>query len=423
MAKIIQSIRGVKDYLINETFVLQKIEKYLKKILLSYGYNEIRLPILENTFLFKHAIGEITDVVQKEMFTFKNKKNKSLTLRPEGTAGCIRAGIQHSFFYNQEQKIWYIGPMFRYERPQMGRYRQFYQLGVEVFGFPGPNIDAELILINSKFWKSLKIIDHVTLQINSIGSINTRIKYRNKLILFLEKNKKILDEDCKVKLYKNPLRILDSKNPDIQKLLKHAPQIHDYIDDNSYKHFSNLCNMLNKLGISYQINKNLVRGLDYYNNTVFEWITNKIGAQSTVCAGGRYDGLVSRLGGPDIPSIGFAIGIDRLLLLLNKKYNLKNNIDLYVFISSYDIEIDVTLMIENLRNKWKDLKIVIHHKIINCKKFFNTAIKKNANFFLFIQKNDLNKDFFLLNNINTKKKFYVTKSELIQKLPKLLKNE
>lgn len=414
-------MRGIKDYLVCETYILQKIEEALKKILFSYGYNEIRIPILEETFLFKHAIGEITDVVEKEMFSFKNKKGYSLTLRPEGTAGCIRAGIQHSLFYHQEQKLWYIGPMFRYERPQMGRYRQFYQLGVEVFGLLGPNIDAELILMSSKFWEVLNISNQITLHINSIGSFNSRLKYRDKLIIFLEKNKNFLDKECQLKLHKNPLRILDSKNPKVQDLLKNAPKLYDYIDQKSNEHFVKLCYMLDQFGIKYNINKNLIRGLDYYNNTVFEWITDKLGAQGTVCAGGRYDILVERLGGPKTPGIGFAIGIDRLFLLINQNLkNVENNIDLYVFISNNEIEIFSILLLANLREKWKNFSIVMHHSIVNDKKIFFIARKKQVRYVLFIKAKNIKQKKFFLKNIKTNQEININENELINELPKLL---
>ena len=321
MAKNIQAIRGMNDYLPGETAIWQRIEGTLKNVLGSYGYSEIRLPIVEQTPLFKRAIGEVTDVVEKEMYTFEDRNGDSLTLRPEGTAGCVRAGIEHGLLYNQEQRLWYIGPMFRHERPQKGRYRQFHQLGCEVFGLQGPDIDAELIMLTARWWRALGISEHVTLELNSIGSLEARANYRDALVAFLEQHKEKLDEDCKRRMYTNPLRVLDSKNPEVQALLNDAPALGDYLDEESREHFAGLCKLLESAGIAYTVNQRLVRGLDYYNRTVFEWVTNSLGSQGTVCAGGRYDGLVGQLKGkPDqsVPAVGFAMGMERLLLLLEQ---------------------------------------------------------------------------------------------------------
>ncbi len=285
MAKNIQAIRGMNDYLPEETALWQRIEGTLKQVLGGYGYSEIRLPIVEQTPLFKRAIGEVTDVVEKEMYTFEDRNGESLTLRPEGTAGCVRAGIEHGLLYNQEQRLWYIGPMFRYERPQKGRYRQFHQLGAEVFGLQGPDIDAELILLTARWWKALGIAEHVTLELNSIGSLEARANYRDALVAFLEQHVEVLDEDCKRRMYSNPLRVLDSKNPEVQALLNDAPRLSEYLDEESRAHFAGLCELLAQAGIPYTVNERLVRGLDYYNRTVFEWVTTSLGAQGTVCAG------------------------------------------------------------------------------------------------------------------------------------------
>lgn len=296
MAKNIQAIRGMNDYLPADTVIWQRIETILKRVLAGYGYSEIRTPIVEQTPLFRRAIGEVTDVVEKEMYTFDDRNGESVTLRPENTAGCVRAGIEHGLLYNQEQRVWYLGPMFRYERPQKGRYRQFYQLGAEVFGLQGPDIDAELILLTARWWRELGIFEHVTLELNSIGSLAARANYREALVAFLEQHKDKLDEDCKRRMYSNPLRVLDSKNPEVQQLLNDAPELFDYLDAESKEHFDSLCALLDGAGIKYRINQRLVRGLDYYNRTVFEWVTTALGAQGTVCAGGRYDGLVEQLG-------------------------------------------------------------------------------------------------------------------------------
>ena len=319
MAKNIQAIRGMNDYLPGETAIWQRIEGTLKNVLGSYGYSEIRLPIVEQTPLFKRAIGEVTDVVEKEMYTFEDRNGDSLTLRPEGTAGCVRAGIEHGLLYNQEQRLWYIGPMFRHERPQKGRYRQFHQLGCEVFGLQGPDIDAELIMLTARWWRALGISEHVTLELNSIGSLEARANYRDALVAFLEQYKDKLDEDCKRRMYTNPLRVLDSKNPEVQALLNDAPALGDYLDEESREHFAGLCKLLESAGIAYTVNQRLVRGLDYYNRTVFEWVTNSLGSQGTVCAGGRYDGLIEELGGKHLPSLGFAMGMERLLMVMDKQ--------------------------------------------------------------------------------------------------------
>ena len=316
MAKNIQAIRGMNDYLPGETAIWQRIEGTLKQVLGSYGYSEIRLPIVEQTPLFKRAIGEVTDVVEKEMYTFEDRNGDSLTLRPEGTAGCVRAGIEHGLLYNQEQRLWYIGPMFRHERPQKGRYRQFNQLGVEVFGLQGPDIDAELIMLTARWWRALGISEHVSLELNSIGSLEARANYRNALVAFLEQHKEKLDEDCKRRMYSNPLRVLDSKNPDVQALLNDAPALGDYLDEDSREHFAGLCKLLEAAGIAYTVNQRLVRGLDYYCRTTFEVVSGSIGAQAAVAGGGRYDGLVKSVGGPDVPGVGFACGMERLALML-----------------------------------------------------------------------------------------------------------
>ena len=315
------------------------IENKVRSVLSAYGYAEIRMPIVESTPLFARAIGEVTDVVEKEMFTFDDRDEESLTLRPEGTAGCVRAGIEHGLLYNQEQRLWYMGPMFRYERPQKGRYRQFHQVGVEIFGIPNPEIDAELIALTARLWKDLGIFDHVTLQLNSIGSLDARKNYRQALVDFLQNHIDILDEDSKRRLTTNPLRILDSKDQRVQEVLNDAPKLHDYLDDESREHFAQLCVLLDSLGIQYEINQKLVRGLDYYNKTVFEWVTSALGAQGTVCGGGRYDGLVEQLGGHATSGVGFAMGLERLVLLVqevNPHIELPRAVDLYVVYQGED---------------------------------------------------------------------------------------
>ncbi|SFN12152.1 histidyl-tRNA synthetase [Izhakiella capsodis] len=381
VAKNIQAIRGMNDYLPTETAIWQRIESILKKVLSSYGYSEIRVPIVEQTPLFKRAIGEVTDVVEKEMYTFDDRNGESLTLRPEGTAGCVRAGIEHGLLYNQEQRLWYIGPMFRYERPQKGRYRQFHQIGAEVFGLQGPDIDAEVIIMTARWWKALGIADHVSLELNSIGSLQARADYRDALVAFLEQHKDKLDEDCKRRMYSNPLRVLDSKNDQIQELLNSAPALHDYLDDESREHFNALCALLEAAGIDYRINQRLVRGLDYYNRTVFEWVTTSLGSQGTVCGGGRYDGLVEQLGGRATPGVGFAMGLERLVLLVqavNPNFEPTRIVDVYVIASGQGVQAAAMVFAEQLRDANPQLKLMTNFGGGNFKKQFARADKYGA---------------------------------------------
>jgi histidyl-tRNA synthetase len=305
----------MNDILPDETPYWQLLESTVGDLLASYGYGEIRLPIVEQTELFSRSIGEVTDIVEKEMYSFADRKGDSLSLRPEGTAGCVRAVIQQGMLIGS-QRLWYSGPMFRYERPQKGRQRQFHQIGVEAFGIATPDIDAELILITARLWRQLGLGDSVELQLNSIGSSEARAAYRTALVAYLESHRQALDEDSQRRLDSNPLRILDSKNADTQALLDSAPSLADYLDQESREDFEQLCALLTAAGVSFVINPRLVRGLDYYNKTVFEWVTSRLGAQGTICAGGRYDGLVEQLGGKATPGVGFAMGMERLVLLL-----------------------------------------------------------------------------------------------------------
>jgi histidyl-tRNA synthetase len=305
----------MNDILPGETSRWQYLEDTLREVVHAYGYQEIRLPVLEKTELFKRSIGEVTDIVEKEMYTFDDRNGDSLTMRPEGTASCVRACMQHGLLHNQVQRLWYAGPMFRHERPQKGRYRQFHQIGIEAFGMAGPDIDAEIIFMSARMWQRLGLQGTV-LQINSLGSVAARAVYRSALVDYLRAHEDALDEDSRRRLDSNPLRILDSKNPAMQGLIEAAPRLPDYLDDESREHFARLCTLLDAAGLEYEINPRLVRGLDYYSNTVFEWITDQLGAQGTICAGGRYDGLVEYLGGKPTPAFGFALGLERLLALL-----------------------------------------------------------------------------------------------------------
>ncbi len=393
MAKNIQAIRGMNDYLPEDTALWQPIEAALKQVLTSYGYSEIRLPIVEQTPLFKRAIGEVTDVVEKEMYSFDDRNGDSLTLRPEGTAGCVRAGIEHGLLYNQEQRLWYIGPMFRHERPQKGRYRQFHQLGAEVFGLNGPDVDAELILLTARWWRALGISEHVSLELNSIGSLEARANYRDALVAYLEQFKDKLDEDCKRRMYSNPLRVLDSKNPEVQALLNDAPRLSEYLDEESREHFAGLCKLLDDAGIAYTVNERLVRGLDYYNRTVFEWVTNSLGAQGTVCAGGRYDGLVAQLGGHATPAVGFAMGLERLVLLVqavNPDFQPQRAVDVYLISSGEGTQSAAMRLAEKIRDAYPQVKLMTNYGGGNFKKQFARADKWGARIALVLGENEMN---------------------------------
>jgi histidyl-tRNA synthetase len=315
MSKQFQAIRGMNDILPGESALWQALETTVREVLAAYGYHEIRLPVVEKTELFARSIGEVTDIVEKEMYTFDDRNGESLTLRPEGTAGCARACIEHGLLHNQTQRLWYAGPMFRYEKPQKGRYRQFHQVGVEAYGMADPDIDAELICLSARLWRRLGIGD-VTLQLNSLGSSAARAAYRDRLVAYFESRRAQLDEDSQRRLHANPLRILDSKNPAMRAVVAEAPSLPDHLDPESRVHFEELRALLESAGIAYQINPRLVRGLDYYCKTVFEWVTDTLGAQGTICAGGRYDGLIEQLGGQPAPGVGFAMGLERLVAML-----------------------------------------------------------------------------------------------------------
>ena len=380
MAKNIQAIRGMNDCSPTESPLWQWIEGQVRQILSSYGYSEVRMPIVESTPLFARAIGEVTDVVSKEMYTFWDN-DEQLTLRPEGTAGCVRAAIEHGWIYNNEQRLWYMGPMFRHERPQKGRYRQFHQAGVEVFGITTPEIDAELIILTARLWKALGIDQHVSLQLNSIGSLEARANYRSALVAFLENHQDLMSEEEKERLVKNPLRILDTKNQALQDVLDGAPKLLDYLDDESREHFAQLCGLLDAVGIQYEINPKLVRGLDYYNKTVFEWVTSALGAQGTVCGGGRYDGLVEQLGGHATSGVGFAMGLERLVLLVqevNKSIPVKSAVDIYVVYQGEGTTLAAFQLAEKLRSELPHLSTMLHCSGGNFKKQFKRADKSGA---------------------------------------------
>ncbi|TDB61068.1 histidine--tRNA ligase [Photorhabdus khanii] len=424
MAKNIQAIRGMNDYLPADTAIWQRIESALKRVLAGYGYSEIRTPIVEQTPLFKRAIGEVTDVVEKEMYTFDDRNGESLTLRPENTAGCVRAGIEHGLLYNQEQRVWYFGPMFRYERPQKGRYRQFYQLGAEVFGLQGPDIDAELILLTARWWRELGISEHVTLELNSIGSLAARASYREALVAFLEQHKDKLDEDCKRRMYSNPLRVLDSKNPEVQQLLNDAPELFDYLDAESKEHFDGLRALLDAAGIKYRINPRLVRGLDYYNRTVFEWVTTALGAQGTVCAGGRYDGLVEQLGGRSTPAVGFAMGVERLVLLvqeMNPAFVAELSVaEVYLASFGEGSQQAALILAEQIRDVLPQLRLVTNHGGGNFKKQLGRADKQGAKIALILGEDEVRSGQAAIKDLRTGEQQTLPQSEIAARLAELL---
>lgn len=387
----IQAIRGMHDILMHETPNWQYIEQSIQNVLDQYNYKEIRLPIIEKTELFKHAIGDNTDIVSKEMYSFEDKNNSSITLRPEGTASCVRAGIEHGLFHNKLQRLWYMGPMFRYEKPQKGRQRQFHQLGVEAFGFKGPDIDAEQIMICSRIWKTLNI-KNIKLEINSLGSSESRLKYRKILVDYFLSKKNDLDEDSLIRLEKNPLRILDSKNKDMQSLIKNAPPINEYLDSQSTEHFSKLKEMLDHAKIQYDVNSKLVRGLDYYEKTVYEWKTQELGAQDTLCAGGRYDNLVETHGAKSTPAIGFAIGLERLVeLSCFEKISDQTTAHVYLLLSGNNTKKHGLLLAEEIRDKLPNIKIETNCGEGSLKSQFKRADKSGAQIALILGEDELEK--------------------------------
>ena len=386
MANTIQAIRGMNDLLPDQSPAWQQVESIIRNVAASYGYSEIRMPVLESTQLFKRSIGEVTDIVEKEMYTFDDRNGESVTLRPEGTASCVRAGNQHGLLYNQIQRFWYMGPMFRYERPQKGRYRQFHQFGIETFGIDSADADAEVILLSARLWQAFGIADQVELQLNSLGSNEARANYRDALRSYLSDYASELDEDSQRRLETNPLRILDSKDANTQKLLENAPKLSDYWDDESREHFKQLTMRLEKAGVKYTLNERLVRGLDYYNRTVFEWVTTALGAQGTVCAGGRYDGLVEQLGGKATPAVGFAMGMERLVLLLQEQNKLtpRRTVDAYLMPLGEEAELNAPRIAEQLRNELPDLRLVTHCGGGAMKKQMKKADKSGAEVALII---------------------------------------
>lgn len=395
MSRIIQNIKGMPDLLPADSPLWQQFEAQIAQLLASYGYQEIRMPIVEYTDLFKRSIGEVTDIVEKEMYTFADRHGDSITLRPEGTAGCVRACLQNGLLDNQaQQRLWYKGPMFRYENPQKGRLRQFHQVGVETFGIASIDIDAELIVLAWRLWQKLGIDHLVNLEINTIGSLAARQAYKEALVAYLSQYKDALDADSQRRLTTNPLRILDSKNPETQALLNQAPALHDYLDDEAKEEFEALKLLLTAVGIPFTVNQRLVRGLDYYNKTVFEWVTDALGAQGTVCAGGRYDGLVEQLGGnKPVPAVGFAIGLERLFLLLeslNKGQTTYSQADVYFVISGdYSLYAKALQIAEQLRTALPTMRLITHSGGGSFKSQMKKADRSGASYALIMGSNEL----------------------------------
>ncbi len=380
----------MKDILPQETPLWQRVEQTLRETFGAYGYSEIRLPLAEKAELFERSIGAVTDIVEKEMYTFEDLNHERLSLRPEGTAGCVRAGIEHGLLYNQIQRLWYMGAMFRHERPQKGRYRQFHQAGIEALGMEGPDIDAELIAMTARIWKSLGVTS-LALQINSLGTLAARQVYRARLVEYFSGHQALLDEDSQRRLSTNPLRILDSKNPAMRELILAAPQLLEHLDAESLAHFERLKDLLDSAGVQYSVNPRLVRGLDYYSKTVFEWVTDQLGAQGTVCAGGRYDGLVEQLGGKATPAIGFAIGLERLLSLVETQAGLQAP-HAYLLVAGATAERAGVKLAEALRDAVAGLRLVMNCGGGGFKAQFKRADKSGARVALLLGDEELAKN-------------------------------
>lgn len=412
----------MNDCLPTQSPLWQKLENTVKNVISAYGYNEVRMPIVEETNLFSRAVGEETDVVSKEMYTFEDRNGDSLTLRPEGTAGCVRSCIQNSLINRDEQRLWYMGPMFRHERPQKGRYRQFHQCGVEVFGLNGPDVDAELIMMTARLWRELGIDKHVRLELNSIGSQEDRADYRTALVAFLEQHIDVLDEDCKRRMHTNPLRVLDTKNPDIQAILGDAPRLSEYLGEESKAHFAGLCELLDAAGIEYTVNERLVRGLDYYNRTVFEWITESLGAQGTVCGGGRYDGLVEQLGGKPTPAVGFAMGLERLVLMLEtlELTDVRRSVDVYVVTAGEGTMMAGMKLAEQLREAISGVRVMNHFGGGNFKKQFKRADKVGAVVALVLGENEVADNTVVLKDLVGGEQETYSQAEVAEKIAALI---
>ena len=400
--KTIQAVRGMRGVIPGIAAQHSEIEGKALRVIRSYAYEEMHLPVLEYTELFARGVGESTDIVEKEMYSLEDRDGVSLSMRPEGTAGCLRTLQENGLLYNQTQKVFYTGPMFRYEKPQKGRYRQFNQIGVETYGFKGPVIDLELLLMTRDIWAALNISEEVVLEINNLGSMESRLAYRSALVKHLEPLRSKLDEDSQRRFTTNPLRILDSKNKETQRLLLDAPKLEDYSDDDSRQRFQNLCSLLDEQGQDYVVNPFLVRGLDYYTDCVFEWKAEGIGAQNTICAGGRYDGLVEKLGGRETPAIGFAIGLERLVLLVEASQGGLLEVpstDVYVCMSSESLINNAMGLAQKVRQKMSKLKVRVHMGGGNLKKQFKKADMSGAKWALLVGDEELEQNLVTIKDL------------------------
>ncbi|MEW5756038.1 MAG: histidine--tRNA ligase [Pseudomonadota bacterium] len=415
MQTSIQAIRGMNDILPAQTGYWQHVEEVIRRLVAAYGYQEIRMPIVEKTELFKRSIGEVTDIVEKEMYTFDDRNGDSLTLRPEGTAVCVRAGIENGLFYNQVQRLWYMGPMFRHERPQRGRYRQFHQIGVEAFGLDGPDIDAEMILMTARLLKALGLYEYVELQINSLGTAESRKAYRQRLFDYLSAHREALDEDSLRRLHTNPLRVLDSKNPALKEIIAAAPRLLDHLDADSRTHFEKLCRYLDAAGIRYVVNSSLVRGLDYYCKTVFEWVTDKLGAQGTVCAGGRYDGLVEQLGGKPTSAVGFAAGLERLVEMIKEVHAADFSLPphAYLVLMGERAEAYGLLLAERLRDQIPGARLLMNCGGGGFKAQFKKADKSGAGLALIIGEDEVAQEVVAVKHLREEKEQVMCSQEAL----------
>lgn len=415
--KKIQSIRGMHDIQPGESRLWQFVEATAKSVFDSFGYQQIRTPVMEQSDLFHRAIGEVTDIVEKEMYSFNDRNGDNLTLRPEGTAGVVRACIEHGLLHNQIQRLWYQGAMFRHERPQKGRYRQFHQMGVEAFGMQGPDIDLEILLMTAELWRRLGI-EGAQLQLNTLGTLQERALYRQQLVDYLSQHRDSLDEDSERRLTSNPLRVLDSKNPEVQQVVSDAPLLMEYLGDESRSHFEQICHGLQEAGVDYTLNPRLVRGLDYYVLTVFEWVSDRLGAQGTICAGGRYDGLVEQLGGRPTSAIGFGMGMERVVALLEEdpSVNMEKSADIY-FVASGNTEMKAQLIANRLRRNIANVQIVTNCGGGSFKSQFKKADRSGARFALILGEDELQRGVVGVKSLREDR---VQKEVLINDLPNSL---
>ena len=425
MTEKIQAIRGMHDILPEQTPRWHAVEAVFRKVMPAYGYQEIRLPIVEKTELFKRSIGEVTDIVEKEMYTFDDRNGDSLTLRPEGTAGCLRACLEQGLLHQPVHRLWYQGPMFRHERPQKGRYRQFHQMGVEAYGMAGPDIDAEIILLTHRLWRELGIGHKLELQLNSLGKLEERQTYREQLVEYFRQDHDRLDEDSRRRLYTNPLRILDTKNPDMHELVENAPTLADHLGEASRAHFQGLTRALDDAGVKYLINPRLVRGLDYYCNTVFEWVTTELGAQGTVCAGGRYDGLIAQLGGKASHAIGFALGMERLIELVDEcdRYARAASPHAYLIRVGDEAEREGLILAEQLRDALPELRLAVHCGGGNFKSQFKRADRSGAEIALILGDDEARDQLIGVKPLRAEaNQLTIRQTELIHHLKSLIQN-